>query len=143
MNQNPQVQNSSARLAWYLYGKFGLFIHWGTYAAAGVEASWPIMAPDAEAIFGSTYTALQGLPWGLVTRKGDKLFFHITRWPTDHRLVINPFPFVLRSISLFSGEPLAFTHSGAQLEITLPPLAPDPDVSVLVGNLQDSEESWR
>jgi alpha-L-fucosidase len=43
------------RLAWYLAAKFGLFIHWGAYSVAGVEASWPIMAPDlAEVMFRST-----------------------------------------------------------------------------------------
>ena len=37
---------------WYLKAKFGLFIHWGAYAVAGVEASWPIMTPDlAEIMF--------------------------------------------------------------------------------------------
>ena len=40
------------RLEWYLNAKFGLFIHWGAYAVAGVEASWPVMAPDlSEAMF--------------------------------------------------------------------------------------------
>ena len=96
-----------------------------------------------EAIFGSTYTALQGMPWGQVTRKGEKLFLYITRWPSDHKLVIDPFPFVLGSISFYSGKLLAFTQSGTQLEITLPPQAPDPDVTMLVGNLQGSEESRR
>ncbi len=32
--------------------RFGLFLHWGPYSAAGIEASWPIMAPEiAEAVF--------------------------------------------------------------------------------------------
>ena len=26
--------------------KFGMFIHWGAYSLASVEASWPIMRPD-------------------------------------------------------------------------------------------------
>lgn len=29
-----------------LKAKFGLFIHWGAYSLAGVEASWPIMTPE-------------------------------------------------------------------------------------------------
>jgi alpha-L-fucosidase len=42
------------RLDWYLKAKFGLFIHWGAYSVAGVEASWPIMFPGAvEAMFGN------------------------------------------------------------------------------------------
>jgi alpha-L-fucosidase len=44
---------ADSRLAWYLDARFGMFIHWGAYSAAGVEASWPIMAPElAEAMFG-------------------------------------------------------------------------------------------
>jgi alpha-L-fucosidase len=51
---------------WYLDARFGLFIHWGAYSVAGVEASWPIMTPDlAEIMFGNPtriteeeYTAL-------------------------------------------------------------------------------------
>ena len=40
------------RIDWYLKAKFGLFLHWGAYAAGGVEASWPIMAPGlSEAMF--------------------------------------------------------------------------------------------
>jgi alpha-L-fucosidase len=37
--------NPSDRTAWYREAKFGMFIHWGAYSLAGVEASWPIMAP--------------------------------------------------------------------------------------------------
>ncbi|MEE4193976.1 MAG: alpha-L-fucosidase, partial [Anaerolineae bacterium] len=43
------------RMAWYQQAKFGLFVHWGAYSVAGVEASWPIMAPDlSEAMFQNT-----------------------------------------------------------------------------------------
>jgi alpha-L-fucosidase len=41
------------KLKWYQEAKFGLFIHWGPYSVAGVEASWPIMVPElATAAFG-------------------------------------------------------------------------------------------
>ena len=33
------------RTAWYRAAKFGMFIHWGAYSVASVEASWPIMQP--------------------------------------------------------------------------------------------------
>lgn len=46
------MEQPGERMRWYLEAKFGLFLHWGPYAAAGVEASWPIMAPDmSEAMF--------------------------------------------------------------------------------------------
>ena len=39
----------------YQEARFGLFIHWGAYCVAGVEASWPIMAPDlSDAMFGAS-----------------------------------------------------------------------------------------
>ena len=43
-------QSGSARdnrTAWYRAAKFGMFIHWGPYSLASVEASWPIMVPTA------------------------------------------------------------------------------------------------
>ena len=39
------VQDES-RTLWYRDAKFGLFVHWGPYSVAGVEASWPIMKPE-------------------------------------------------------------------------------------------------
>jgi alpha-L-fucosidase len=37
--------SEEARTAWYRDAKFGMFIHWGPYSLASVEASWPIMTP--------------------------------------------------------------------------------------------------
>src|ERR1039457_4354454 len=34
------------RTAWFRKAKFGMFIHWGPYSQASVEASWPIMKPE-------------------------------------------------------------------------------------------------
>ena len=36
------------RTQWYRDAKFGMFIHWGPYSLASVEASWPIMRPKGE-----------------------------------------------------------------------------------------------
>ena len=38
------------RTTWYRNAKFGMFIHWGPYSLASVEASWPIMRPTAGGI---------------------------------------------------------------------------------------------
>ena len=50
--QQPATPHSSAeqeasRTAWFQQAKFGMFIHWGPYSLASVEASWPIMRPEA------------------------------------------------------------------------------------------------
>lgn len=36
------------RTAWFREAKFGMFIHWGPYSQASVEASWPIMVSVAQ-----------------------------------------------------------------------------------------------
>lgn len=41
------------RLEWYNEAKLGLFVHWGPYSVAGVDASWPIMVPALSFLTGS------------------------------------------------------------------------------------------
>lgn len=47
------------RLKAFHEAKFGMFLHWGPYSVAGVEASWPIMTPHGE-ITEAEYRALPG-----------------------------------------------------------------------------------
>lgn len=57
MQINEKPTESNSRIKWFLDAKFGLFIHWGAYTVAGVECSWPIMAPRlSEAMFCTTST---------------------------------------------------------------------------------------
>jgi len=44
----PITTDADQRTAWYREAKFGMFIHWGPYSVASVEASWPIMRPSKE-----------------------------------------------------------------------------------------------
>src|SRR5467141_4492835 len=46
------------RTAWYRNAKFGMFIHWGPYSLASVEASWPIMTPKPGGITEAEYVEL-------------------------------------------------------------------------------------
>jgi alpha-L-fucosidase len=48
------------RTEWYRQAKFGMFIHWGPYSQASVEASWPIMAPKPGGITEPEYRTLAG-----------------------------------------------------------------------------------
>ncbi|HKW98578.1 MAG TPA: alpha-L-fucosidase [Bryobacteraceae bacterium] len=47
-----------SRTARYRAAKFGMFIHWGPYSLASVEASWPIMTPKPGTISEAEYVAL-------------------------------------------------------------------------------------
>ena len=46
------------RTAWYRNAKFGMFIHWGPYSLASIEASWPIMRPTPGGISEAEYREL-------------------------------------------------------------------------------------
>jgi alpha-L-fucosidase len=46
------------RTAWYRAAKFGMFVHWGPYSQASVEASWPIMRPKPGGISEVEYREL-------------------------------------------------------------------------------------
>ncbi|MBI4889181.1 MAG: alpha-L-fucosidase [Acidobacteria bacterium] len=48
----------AARLKKFNDAKFGMFIHWGPYSLASVEASWPIMVPGKWGISEADYRAL-------------------------------------------------------------------------------------
>jgi alpha-L-fucosidase len=61
----PLIQNfglaasiDEDRTAWYCDAKFGMFIHWGPYSLASVEASWPIMVPKPAGISEAEYREL-------------------------------------------------------------------------------------
>jgi len=54
-----EAEKTLDRLAWWREAKFGMFIHWGPYSLASVEASWPIMEPAEQgAISEADYRAL-------------------------------------------------------------------------------------
>ena len=95
-----------------------------------------------KAIYGSTYTPLQGQSWGQATRKDDKVYLHIFEWPANGKLEIESFPGQARTVALFARDPLTFSQQERRLEITLPLQSPDPDVSVLVVDVDSTEESW-
>lgn len=50
--------DGAERTKWYREAKFGMFIHWGPYSLASVEASWPIMTPGKWGISEADYRAL-------------------------------------------------------------------------------------
>jgi alpha-L-fucosidase len=57
--------------AWFRAAKFGMFIHWGPYSLASVDASWPIMRPGNWGISESDYRALPKR-------------FNPSKWDPDH-----------------------------------------------------------
>ena len=56
--QFSSAESVGERTAWFRSAKFGMFIHWGPYSLASVEASWPIMRPGNWGISEADYRAL-------------------------------------------------------------------------------------
>lgn len=80
MQPKSQNQKDKKALDWYKDAKFGLFIHWGPYSAGGIEASWPIMAPDlSEAMFG-TQTRISEAEYVKLPNRFNPVDFDAEAW---------------------------------------------------------------
>jgi hypothetical protein len=117
----------------------------GTFPPEALErlaylGSW--MALNQAAIYGNTYTPIQGFWLGRTTRKDRHVHLHVMDWPDDRRVVLEDFPGQVASVHLMNGEAQPFTQQGSRLEIDLAQPAPDADVSVLAVELASFDESW-
>jgi len=100
------------------------------------------MSNNSKSIYGSRYTPLLGLPWGHATRKGNQLYLHVFNWPANCELEVEKFPTRVSRIALMNGERLTFNQEDDRLAIQLPQQAPEPDVSVLVVEIDPNEKFW-
>ena len=71
---------SDERTAWYRNAKFGMFIHWGPYSLASVEASWPIMTPTPGALARRSIASCHG---GLIHQSSMQITSLIWLRPPD------------------------------------------------------------
>lgn len=68
------------RLDWYREARFGLFVHWGPYSVAGVEASWPIMAPDLAAILFGAHAPISEAEYTALPQRFNPVDFDACEW---------------------------------------------------------------
>ena len=91
---------------------------------------------NGEAIYGTTRGALQGLPWGRSTTKGNTLYLHVFDWPEGDVLHVPGLSTEVRSVRYLGDRQgdrqLDFVpRAHAGLDIRLEGLHPDEHVSVL------------
>lgn len=127
------------RTAWYRNAKFGMFIHWGPYSLASVEASWPIMRPQPGGITEAEYRALPqrfnptkfdpqafvdlarsaGQEYMVFTTKHHDGFCMFDSEYTEHKITNTPYGkdivAQLAGASKRSGMPLGFYYSPPDL----------------------------
>jgi alpha-L-fucosidase len=91
------------------------------------------MQQNGESIYGCDRTPLPVQPWGASTRKGNRLYLHVFRWPTDGKLVVGGLRSTPESVRLLHGGEVGIRRlNGDDAELTLPSAAPDAIDSVIV-----------
>ncbi len=114
----------------------------GTFPKESVErlmgmGKW--LKINGEAIYGTGRSPFDYLPWGRCTRKGDRLYLHVTEWPQDGDIVV-PMPNEVLSASLLadpSHNQLAYETSKGELRLQLPKDPPDSIATVIVLEVKD------
>ena len=91
------------------------------------------MKVNGEAIHGTTASPFGVLPFdGRCTRKGNRLYLHVFKWPQSGSIRLPASDQVKRAWLLGDpGQPLATRATSAGIDITLPTSAPDPVASVI------------
>jgi alpha-L-fucosidase len=86
---------------------------------------------NGESIYGSTYGPIQGQTSFRTTANGSDLYVHVVDWPSNSLVLTGLSAKVLSARLLANNQPLRFQQTPGQIAITLPPQAPDPNVSVI------------
>lgn len=111
----------------------------GTVAPGAVDVltgfgAW--MSVHAESVHGTGGSPFTAEPaWGKLTMKRGSLYAHVFDWPADGTLRIPAPRNRVHRVRLLGGPrpsaPLPFTRDGGTLTVSVPAIAPDPDVSVV------------
>jgi alpha-L-fucosidase len=87
---------------------------------------------NGDAIYGTTASPFEKLPWGRCTQKPGLLFLHVFDWPKDGRLIVPGLVSPIRSARLLaSGETLRVESADGNKLLHLPAASPDPVASVI------------
>ena len=97
-----------------------------------LQAMGKWMKVNGDSIYGTTYGPWQNLPFGKSTAKGKTIYLHVLDWPASQELETPaPAHHVSRITLLATGGKIRFKQKNDRLLITVPPMAPDPNDSVL------------
>lgn len=98
---------------------------------------WMII--NSEAIYGTTASPFPYLPWGRATLKGQKLYLHVIRWPSDGILKLPLMNKVVKAYPLSDPESiLTVNQADKHIEISLPSSAPDTVLSIVALEFEGS-----
>jgi alpha-L-fucosidase len=87
---------------------------------------------NGESIYASTYGPIKQQPWGVITRKENRLYLHVFERPANGRLLIPATNLQVQKAFFLDGKKkLRYTKTAEGIEIFLPEQLPDTRVSVV------------
>jgi len=99
------------------------------------------MKVNGEAVYGTEKSPFAYLPWGYCTQKGNKLFLHVARWPSDRKLKIPVDGKTEKVYTLVDKTNIPYKKIGGYTCLTLPQKAPDSVISVIVMEIKGEIKS--
>jgi alpha-L-fucosidase len=92
---------------------------------------------NGESIYETTASPFNYLSWGSATRRGNKIYLHVNKWPADGRLIVPIKSGVQKAYLLQDADnSLKIKRSKERVVINLPRFAPDKIVSVVVVEIE-------
>jgi len=90
------------------------------------------LAKNGESIYGTRGGPLTPRPWGVTTRRGNKIYIHILNWP-DNVLAMPRPPVKVKSAGLLKdGSKIEYAENNFGLLIKIPEAAKDPVDTIVV-----------
>ena len=89
------------------------------------------LAVNGDAIYGTTYGPVQGMPAIRTTAKSNRIFIHVFEWPASTLEISDVKARVLSARLLANGQALKVIQTENKLKVELPQQAPDPNVSTI------------
>jgi alpha-L-fucosidase len=93
------------------------------------------LAKNGEAIYGTRGGPIAAQPWGVTTRKGNRVYVHVLDAP-DRALLLPPLGAKIRSARFMSGRGADFSEHDFGLVLKLPADAIDPVDTIVVLELE-------
>lgn len=89
---------------------------------------------NSEAVYGTSASVFERLPWGRCTTKPGKLYLHVFDWPKDGKLMVPGLKTAPTKAYLLTdaAKPLTSTTTPDGMLVLVPAAAPDPIASVVV-----------
>lgn len=96
------------------------------------------LAKYGESIYATRGGPYKPASWGVSTRKGNKVFLHVVKWPSDGVLQLPVLSFKVKSVKKMTGQAVDLSHDDKTMSLSVPVAIRDEIDTVIVLELEDS-----